>query len=76
MRKFEVSWYGVVVLRFALVTGVGLHGQSYLPDFGNLYCTDQAQQAETVLSAVLSIYIYIYIYTHKAIQVLKKALNA
>ena len=33
-----------------------------LPDFGHLYCTDEAQQAETVLSAVLSIYIYIYIY--------------
>ena len=27
LRKFEVSWYGVAVLRFALVTGVGLHGQ-------------------------------------------------
>ena len=26
-RKFEVSWYGFVVLRFSLVTGVGLHGQ-------------------------------------------------
>ena len=28
----------------------------------SLHCTDEAQQAETVLSAVLSIYIYIYIY--------------
>ena len=27
----------------------------------SLHCTDEAQQAETVLSAVLSIYIYIYI---------------
>ena len=26
----------------------------------SLHCTDEAQQAETVLSAVLSIYIYIY----------------
>ena len=28
----------------------------------SLHCTDEAQQAETDLSAVLSIYIYIYIY--------------
>ena len=28
----------------------------------SLHCTDEAQQAETVLSAVLSIYVYIYIY--------------
>ena len=27
----------------------------------SLHCTNEAQQAETVLSAVLSIYIYIYI---------------
>ena len=27
----------------------------------SLHCTDEAQQAETVLSTVLSIYIYIYI---------------
>ena len=26
----------------------------------SLHCTDEAQQAETVLSAVLSVYIYIY----------------
>ena len=26
----------------------------------SLHCTDEAQQAETVLSAVFSIYIYIY----------------
>ena len=31
----------------------------------SLHCTDEAQQAETVLSAVLSIYIYIYIYMYK-----------
>ena len=28
----------------------------------SLHCTDEAQQAETVLSAVLSIYIDLYIY--------------
>ena len=28
----------------------------------SLHCTDETQQAETVLSAVLSIYIYIYIF--------------
>ena len=28
----------------------------------SLHCTDEAQQAETVLLAVLSIYIYIYIF--------------
>ena len=27
-----------------------------------LHCTDEAQKAETVLSAVIYIYIYIYIY--------------
>ena len=31
----------------------------------SLHCTDETQQAETVLSAVLSIYIYIYIYKKK-----------
>ena len=36
----------------------------------SLHCTDEAQQAETVLSAVLSIYKYIYIYIH--VYILKK----
>ena len=31
----------------------------------SLHCTDEAQQAETVLSAVLSIYICIYITTRE-----------
>ena len=30
----------------------------------SLHCTDEAQQADTVLSGVLSIYIYIYIYIY------------
>ena len=30
-----------------------------------LHCNDEAQQAETVLSAVLSIYIYIFMYISK-----------
>ena len=35
----------------------------------SLHCTDEAQQAETVLSAVLSIYIYIYIYIYICIYI-------
>ena len=30
----------------------------------SLHCTDEAQQAETVLSAVVSILVYIYIYIY------------
>ena len=30
-----------------------------------MHCTDEAQKAETVLSAVIYIYIYIYIYYEK-----------
>ena len=33
-----------------------------LPPFHHQHCTDEAQKAETVLSAVSYIYIYIYIY--------------
>ena len=34
------------------------------PSSQHQHCTDEAQKAETVLSAVSYIYIYIYIYTH------------
>ena len=34
------------------------------PSSQHQHCTDEAQKAETVLSAVIYIYIYIYIYTH------------
>ena len=34
-----------------------------LPSSQHQHCTDEAQKAETVLSAVSYIYIYIYIYT-------------
>ena len=33
-----------------------------LPPSLHRHCTDEAQKAETVLSAVIYIYIYIYIY--------------
>ena len=33
------------------------------PSSQHQHCTDEAQKAETVLSAVIYIYIYIYIYT-------------
>ena len=35
-----------------------------LPPSKHQHCTDEAQKAETVLSAVSYIYIYRYIYTH------------
>ena len=39
------------------------------PSSQHQHCTDEAQKAETVLSAVISIYIYIYIYvSHKNIK--------
>ena len=34
------------------------------PSSQHQHCTDEAQKAETVLSAVIYIYIYIYIYIH------------
>ena len=34
------------------------------PSSQHQHCTDEAQKAETVLSAVIYIYIYIYIYTY------------
>ena len=34
-----------------------------LPSSQHQHCTDEAQKAETVLSAVSCIYVYIYIYT-------------
>ena len=37
-----------------------------LPPFHHQHCTDKAQKAETVLSAVSYIYIYIYIYRKSA----------
>ena len=40
----------------------------------SLHCTDEAQQAETVLSTVLSIYIYIYIYNVELNEVEKDVL--
>ena len=33
------------------------------------HCTDEAQKAETVLSAVIYIYIYTYIYVYKYIYI-------
>ena len=36
-----------------------------LPPSEYQHCTDEAQKAETVLSAVVYIYIYIYIYINK-----------
>ena len=35
------------------------------PSSQHQHCTDEAQKAETVLSAVIYIYIYIYIYTRR-----------
>ena len=35
------------------------------PSSQHQHCTDEAQKAETVLSAVISIYLYIYIYIIK-----------
>ena len=37
-------------------------GYMALPPSEHQHCTDEAQKAETVLSAVIYIYIYIYIY--------------
>ena len=39
-------------------------GYMALPPSKHQHCTDEAQKAETVLSAVSYIYIYRYIYTH------------
>ena len=41
----------------------------------SLHCTDEAQQAETVLSAVLSIYIYIYKDRKKGVRINSKSLE-
>ena len=41
----------------------------------SLHCTDEAQQAETVLSAVLSVYIYIISFRYVCLSVCLKAMR-
>ena len=46
------------------------------PSSQHQHCTDEAQKAETVLSAVIYIYIYIYIYTcNRVANAVKTVLN-
>ena len=41
------------------------------PSSQHQHCTDEAQKAETVLSAVMYVYIYIYIYIYIKVRLMK-----
>ena len=59
--EFDPSWNHSFQERFQPVIYIYIFIYIYIPSSQHQHCTDEAQKAETVLSAVIYLFIYIYI---------------